>query len=235
MTHYTYLLVDFFTIIVPFLFSFHPKLQFYKQWKAFAFGTLVSGIWFVLWDSYYTKLGVWGFTEQYLIGTKIINLPIEEILFFICIPYSCMFTFHCLDKLTSLQLGNKVTTWASISLCLIFVLGLILFYDRAYTAYTCAVSLSLVILSQFVFKVDWLNRFYWIYGVLLLPFFIVNGVLTGTGLEQPVVWYNNNENLGIRLLTIPVEDIFYGMSMILMNLLVYKKLTVIPRNEESVG
>jgi lycopene cyclase domain-containing protein len=58
---------------------------------------------------------------------------------------------------------------------------------------------------------------------MLIPFFIVNGILTGTGINEEVVWYNDEENLGIRLLTIPVEDIFYAFSLILLNLLLFKK------------
>ena len=60
------------------------------------------------------------------------------------------------------------------------------------------------------------------YTVLLLPFFIVNGLLTGTSLESPIVWYDNNENLGTRILTIPVEDIFYGMLLIMLNISLFK-------------
>ena len=62
------------------------------------------------------------------------------------------------------------------------------------------------------------------YLIMLIPFFIVNGILTGTGIENEVVWYNNNENLGIRLLTIPVEDFFYGMFLIGMNIMLYELL-----------
>jgi lycopene cyclase domain-containing protein len=49
----------------------------------------------------------------------------------------------------------------------------------------------------------------------MIPFLIVNGILTGTGLEQPVVWYNPNEMIGLRLLSIPVEDVFYGLLMLI--------------------
>ena len=45
----------------------------------------------------------------------------------------------------------------------------------------------------------------------------MNGILTGSGIEEQVVWYNDSENLGKRLGTIPVEDILYGMTLILLN------------------
>jgi lycopene cyclase domain-containing protein len=68
---------------------------------------------------------------------------------------------------------------------------------------------------------------------MLIPFFIVNGILTGSGIEEQVVWYNDAENLGIRLLTIPVEDTAYAFSLILLNLFLFLKLTKKKKPKQS--
>jgi lycopene cyclase domain-containing protein len=48
----------------------------------------------------------------------------------------------------------------------------------------------------------------------------VNGFLTAI----PVVLYNDEENVGIRLYSIPLEDVFYGMLLLFMNIVIYEKL-----------
>jgi ligand-binding SRPBCC domain-containing protein len=60
--------------------------------------------------------------------------------------------------------------------------------------------------------------------IFLFPFLIVNGILTGSFLADPVVWYNNQENLALRIFTIPIEDFVYGLLLFLMNVTIYEKL-----------
>ena len=219
---YTYLLVNFFTIIIPFIFSFHPKLNFHKTWSAFFPAVFITGVIFIAWDVYFTSLGVWGFNSQHLVGVEVFNLPLEEILFFFCIPYACVFTYHCLD----IFLGNILAGPSEKFITLLLIILLLVFgaihYDRLYTVTTFLSFAAMLAFAKWILKVNWLGKFYFIYAVLLIPFFLVNGVLTGTGLEEPVVWYNEEEFMGYRMITIPVEDTFYGMELILMNLLIYK-------------
>jgi lycopene cyclase domain-containing protein len=220
---YTYLLVNFFTIIVPFIFSFHPRLKFYKTWRAFFPAVIITGLFFVLWDNYFTSLGVWGFNKQYVVGIFFGHLPLEEILFFFCIPYACVYTYHCIDLFIKKPLPAIIEQWLTPFFITSFSVVSLLFYQQTYTLFAFVCPAILLVLAKYVWKVNWLLKFYLIYGILLLPFLVVNGVLTGTGLENPVVWYNEEEIFGLRILTIPLEDVFYGMAMVLMNLLIYKR------------
>lgn len=221
---YTYLLIDFFTISVPFIYSFHPKLNFYKTWKAFFPAVFLTGILFLIWDVYFTSLGVWGFNPDYLVGLKVGNMPIEEILFFFCIPYACVFTFHCLDLFIKKPIPLSVEKILTPVLLLICILMAVLYRSHIYPAATFLLLAAVLFCSRYILKIGWLPKFYIIYTVLLFPFLIVNGLLTGTGLDAPIVWYDNNQIIGFRILTIPVEDVFYGMALILVNLLIYKHL-----------
>ncbi|MBY0245637.1 MAG: lycopene cyclase domain-containing protein [Sphingobacteriaceae bacterium] len=219
---YTYLMVNLGAFIVPFIFSFHPKLQFYKKWKTVLIATFFTFCTFVPWDIFFTHLAVWGFNKDYLLGYYFFNLPLEELMFFVCIPYSCLFTYHCFDILIKKDYFLAYKKTISISLFTLLAFFAFFAFDKKYTATTAALLCGVIFLLEMVFKVKWLSRFYFAYLILLIPFLIVNGILTGTGLDKPVVWYDNLENLSVRILTIPVEDVFYGMLMIILSVSVYE-------------
>lgn len=219
-----YLLLNFFAVLIPFIFSYHPKLNFYKHFKAFFIANTLVAVIFIAWDIVFTRIGVWGFNPTYISGLYLLHLPIEEILFFICIPFSCVFTYHCLNLF--FKIAWKPVTENLIILTFSILLLLIGIYSlpKLYTSSTF-ISLPLVLLAiKYIAKVSWLPKLFFSYTILLIPFFIINGILTGSGLENPVVWYNNDENLGIRILTIPVEDIFYGFELILLNVFLFEYL-----------
>ena len=72
-----------------------------------------------------------------------------------------------------------------------------------------------MIVLHFVLKANWIGKASFIYLVLMPGFLAVNGILTGTGLESPIVNYNPKDFIGFRILTIPIEDTVYGYEMIL--------------------
>ncbi|HZH70002.1 MAG TPA: lycopene cyclase domain-containing protein [Flavobacteriaceae bacterium] len=217
MKNFLYLFVNIATIAIPFVYSFHPRLRFWDRIKPFLLANFITGLFFIVWDSYFTYLGVWGFTPDYLTGIYVFNLPIEEILFFLCIPYACVFSYHCFGVLLKL---NPIANTKLVSLALIF-LSLILtvvYIDNYYTTSTFFLLAVFLTFIEFIKKVTWIKQYYITYAAMILPFFIVNGILTGFGLEAPIVWYNENEMIGYRMLTIPFEDAFYGFLLVGINI-----------------
>ena len=213
---YTYLLVDACCIFFPLAFSFHPRLRFYRQWRHFWAPCLFTAVFFLAWDILFTKIGVWSFNPKYVCGISFFSLPLEEYLFFFCIPYACVFTYYSLGLFFSFSRFSQIAdilTWLLIG-CL-SVIGAVSL-SRLYTSVTFLL-LSALLLFIIRRRLAFLPQFYCSFLIILIPFFISNGILTGSFTAEPVVIYNNHFNLGLRMFTIPVEDTFYGMILLLMN------------------
>ncbi len=210
---YTYLLINFFTVLFPVALSFDKRVQFYKSWKFIWPGIVLTGFVFLFWDMLFTTNGVWSFDDNRIIGTKLLQLPVEEMLFFLTVPFACLFIYVCLNYYVKWQPTNKYTRIITNLLIIFSVTVIVLYYNRLYTLVTFSLLLILLAALQYGFKVKWLNRFYIMYVVALVPFYIVNGLLTSI----PVVLYNDLENMAIRTGTIPLEDHFYCMAMLMMN------------------
>jgi lycopene cyclase domain-containing protein len=210
---YTYLIINVLTIFFPVVLSFDKRVAFAKSWPFIWPGMAATGLLFLFWDVLFTIHGVWSFNAQYIIGLKFMGLPLEEILFFLTVPFACIFIYACLNYYIKWQLSPVIARVISNLLIGISLTLLILNHTKLYTAVTFGLLAVLLILLLYYFKVEWLNRFYMAFVVSLIPFYIVNGLLTAI----PVVFYNNAQNMAIRVGTIPFEDHFYSMALLLMN------------------
>jgi lycopene cyclase domain-containing protein len=117
-----YLWLNIGSIAVPLLYSFHPKLQLYKKFHWLLLSIMLTMGVFIPWDVIFTINGVWGFNSDYFLGFEIFSLPLEEWLFFICIPFACVFTHYALLLyFPNLKLSKVATKAISISLILIYL------------------------------------------------------------------------------------------------------------------
>ncbi|MGY4539717.1 lycopene cyclase domain-containing protein [Mucilaginibacter sp. UYNi724] len=210
---YTYLLINLATIFFPVVLSFDKRVAFAKTWRFIWPGMALTGLLFLFWDVLFTIHGVWSFNDKYIIGIKFFGLPLEEVLFFLTVPFACIFIYACLNYYVKWQLSTDVSRSVSGLLALASAFILIDNFNKLYTAVTFSLLAIILLLLLFVFKADWLGRFYVAYLVSLIPFYLVNGLLTSI----PVVLYNDDQNLGFRVGTIPFEDHFYSMALLLMN------------------
>lgn len=219
---YTYLLINFFTIIICFIASFDKRIRFHKLFGTFLLSGTVVAIPFIAWDVWFTKMGVWWFNTDYTIGLNIAGLPLEEWLFFFCIPFSCVFTYYCLEKFYDWSWANgfnNIIVFVTIITCAVVAL---LHPGKTYTLLTAIVTIATLIFLHFIVKKEWIGKASLTYIILMPGFFFVNGILTGTGIDSPIVNYNPERFLGIRMLTIPIEDAVYGYSQFLLNIYFFK-------------
>jgi lycopene cyclase domain-containing protein len=219
MDKFTYLFLDLFTLSPILFLSFDKWVKFYKKWGIALISIFPVAVFFVIWDVWFTKVGVWEFNSQFLVGIFFGNLPLEEYLFFLVVPWVCLFIYesifaHFNAFIAKLNLKPVLYTLIAFSL-LGFFSG-----NGLYTR----VNLGLGVLTMILHLVFWnkqqINFFLSTYILSLIPMFFVNGVLT----SYPVLIYNPAENLGIRITTIPIEDFIYSYVLIGLVFLIYFRI-----------
>ncbi|HMN23784.1 MAG TPA: lycopene cyclase domain-containing protein [Ignavibacteriaceae bacterium] len=214
----TYLLINILIIFFPLVLSFDKNLTYYKKvprlLKSIAFVSTA----YIIWDAIATKRGDWAFNPEHLLGVYILGLPLEEILFFITVPYSCIFIYETVSfYLKEKQLNINPKSFLIPSF--FFIAMGIFFYDQHYT-FTVSIFSAAFFIGAILFKEKLLlSKNFWITMLIsFLPFLIVNYFLTSI----PIVNYNDAAFSGKRFITIPYEDFLYSFSMIALWILFYE-------------
>ncbi len=214
-----YLIILIFSLAGPLALSFEKNLRLYTRWKYLLPAILITMVVFVIWDVIFTHLGYWFFNPIYNSGIYIYKLPLEEYLFFIVIPYACAFSFYAVQfHFPKFRLNDQWTKVLTLLLVVVSVMMSFLYRELAYTFVVFLVLPAILLLSYFFAK-EVVQYYLAIYPILLIPFFVINGILTGTGIEQAVFDYNPQAILGIRIFSIPIEDMFYNFSLLLSPLM----------------
>jgi lycopene cyclase domain-containing protein len=223
-SHYTYFLILACSLAGPLALSFDKKVAFYKKWKYVFVAMLLPALFYIIWDGYFVGEKIWFYNANYIATkTNIYNLPVEEILFFFVVPFCCTFVYECVRcYFPKLQSNKKADSFLWVLAFALLIVGFFTLKLR-YTSYTS------VFLAVFIFIVMGFRKYFTSfnsaaflvsYAIILIPYFVVNGFLTAL----PVLIYDDTENLATRIYTMPVEDMFYGMLLVMMNVVGYEKL-----------
>ena len=221
MTYYYKIL--FLSFIIPFVFSFHKKINFYKNFRIIFISIPISSIFFIIWDIFFTKYEIWGFNKKF-VSISILNLPIEEYLFFFIIPFCCLYTYHVINKY-EVSFFKKIN-WNIILnfINAVLVIVAILNFQKIYTLLCLLSCVAIIsILLNIKHSIN-LNAFHTTFILIFIPFILVNGALTGSFYDQTVVWYNKKMILGYYISTIPIEDLIYSYQLQLLNIIIFDKL-----------
>jgi lycopene cyclase domain-containing protein len=211
---YVYLHLDLATLLGPLALSFDRRVAFHKLWRPlFTSMIFASGI-YLIWDVLFTRWGVWSFNPDYLVGYSPFGLPVEEWLFFVVVPYATVFIYECYRCYPLPRMADMWVTGLTYLLVGFLLVMAFVHLDKRYTSWTSFATIGALVLHVNLHGWRHLGNAYLGWVICLVPFLLVNGVLTAL----PVVSYNDAENLGLRLGTIPVEDVFYGFTLYLLTL-----------------
>jgi len=208
------------TPLGPIGLSFDKRVHYVSQWKWAFLAAIVIAIPYLIWDEIFTANAYWGFNSDYLVGTYLGSLPIEEVSFFIVVPFACTFIYACVKyyfRNVNLKLFNLI-------FYILFFAYMIWVGEMGVEGWYTRIAISLgLILSLYLFIKR--EKYVFIpmtFAFSLLPFLLVNGILTGSFIEKPIVWYSSAQFSDMRLFTIPLEDVVYGYGLIVLNILLFR-------------
>ena len=193
-------------------------MVFYRQWRAVFPAIVLVGAFYIYEDVIATARGNWSFAPELTGELLILGLPLGEWLFFITVPYACIFIYACVRGYVR-EKQTRVPRWIPLAVAVLAVIAAWMFRNQGYTVVVMGVTGATALLLAVV-RPDLLgSRQFRIamafsYGMFL----IVNGFLTGI----PVVLYGENAIWGIRVITIPLEDFFYNFCLLSLNFLFYR-------------
>ena len=204
------------TIIPVALLSFDKKVHYYTHWPTLFPAIIIIGLWFIAWDAVFTDLGIWGFNPRYHQSNAWLGLPAEEWTFFLAVPFASYFVHLCMIAYWPKDILAKWDKPISLGLAAVLLLMAALNWDKSYTSITMLLTGTFLLVHYLSFSNGYRTLFYRSFAVILLPFLIIDGALTGWFTQEPIVLYHPHEYLGIRLGAAPLEDAIYGFLLILL-------------------
>ncbi len=215
-----YLIFNLIILTGPLFLSFDQKVHFVSRWKDALLSISIILIPFIIWDIAVTGRH-WWFNSLYTLDYRLVGLPIGEWLFFITVPFAVLFIWEIIHKRIGNPIQNRMRFIRKI-LMVLFIPGLIMFmFDKEYTGLTLC-FLGIAGFVDTVFRTEVLARKFTLTYLSLIAILILifNGYLT----TRPVVIYNPEYQLDIRIFSIPLEDFGYGISLTLLNTVLFEKL-----------
>ena len=215
--HFTFIIILLLSLAYPLIRSFESKIEFYYKWKYVFAATIISLAIFIPWVIYFTTESIWEYNSNFITGIYIKKLPIEEWLFFIIIPFASLYIYEVINYYYKKPSTDNLTILITILFAFLLVSFAAMYYTQAYTS-SVFFSLCGLLVFQLIIKSRYLIKFYLTFLICLLPFFIINGFITGL----PIVTASDFENINLKLFTIPIEDIFFYMLNFLTVLTIYE-------------
>jgi hypothetical protein len=182
---------------------------------------IFSGAVFVMLNIRFLESGIINYNANYLIGKYIFNFPLEEWLFLLIIS---LFSFS-VYILVNVKFDNfdKPGFFQSLSVILVLAFAFEAWTSRQKLVPFFIFFLLVIYFGYTLFRRRFnthLTKFYISYVLVAIPFFLIKAFLN----TLPVILYNNEHTLGIRLINMPVEEFGTLFLLMLINITIFEYL-----------
>lgn len=219
---YEYLLFNLFVISGPLLVFFWQKPGIVKPVaKPLLLSLALAALGFAFYDQLVVNY-FWFFNPRYITGIFLFSLPLEEVLFFITVPFACLLLWVNYRK----YLSEKIFPKFPIYLLIITLIPapFLLLSGKIYSGSVLLVFGGVVLIDVLLKTKLFSSRIFIIFIFLITNVltFIFNLYLTA----RPIVIYNTLVKTNINIITIPLEDFVFGMGLIALTLIIYEKMRI---------
>ena len=187
-------------------------------WRPALWATLLGAVPFVAWDAAVVGRH-WWFHPERVLGIEVLGLPLEELGFFMVVPLACLVTWELVIG------GGKARPRGrgrALSIAAVFVMVAVVsgFLGREYTALACLGLAGAALLDDALGTQLTAMRAAWLHAAAIVALTtLFNGYLTG----RPIVLYDSNFALGLRVGTVPVEDYAFGLALAWVTTVLYQR------------
>ena len=219
-----YLLLDLLILAAPLALSFDRRVRYVRRWPAVLASALLIVLVYGIWDAWMSFRGDWAFNSRYAGQARWLWLPPGEWLFFLVVPFSCLFVYEVVRAYLPEKQWRLPAAWWLAPITALLALAVV-YREQNYTSTVLLSSAAFLAYAAVLLPELLASSHFWL-GLLLsyVPFLIFNGLLTAL----PVVLYSPRAIWGVRLYSIPLEDFLFSFSMLGFSLLSYRLFLRIP-------
>ncbi|MES2650593.1 MAG: lycopene cyclase domain-containing protein [Bacteroidota bacterium] len=207
MTH-IFLYLNLFLFLIPFVLTSNEKINL----RSLLIPSLIVTVIFSETGVFFAGLKVWSFNPAYLMGISYRQLPLEMYLFYFTSSFAGLGIYTYLNaKFPKNDLQKYALSLSNLLLGLMVAM-LFFAYTKWYTATTFTILFLLLLYIEYKNQLRFMYKFYRAFIVCLIPFYISYGILC----NMPIISYQAKETIDVNLFSIPFENHFYMMGMLLL-------------------
>lgn len=200
------------------LISFLSPISKYRRYHPLIISIAVVAPVYIIWDQLAVIFGTWKFDSANVIGIYFFHLPIEEVSFFLVVPFSTLLIYEVISShLKGKISGRIILTVSSVSIILLILLG-VLNISRSYTSIASFFAAASIVIGLLLDRQLMERKSLWVYmAISYIPFVFFDHLMVSI----PVFTYGANAIIGLRIAEIPVEEFLYVFSLLMSYVIVY--------------